>query len=876
MGQTAPRGALKEYVRKRDFARTPEPRGRTARRPTAGAPQFVVQQHAARRLHYDFRLELDGVLKSWAVPKGPSLDSSERRMAVQTEDHPLEYAGFEGVIPKGEYGGGTVVVWDRGRWEPIGDARAGLANGKLEFQLFGTKLTGRWHLVRTRGRAGDRGKRTWLLIKGRDAATRSGKDAEITQRATASVRSGRDLAAVAAAADRVWSNAHAEVAAKSVAKRARANDPVKRPRSKRAPQKGAIDLPQRPLPRFIAPQLATLVDAPPRGAEWLHERKLDGYRIAARIENGAVQLLTRSGKDWTPMFGNVAGALARLPVRSALIDGEVVVNDAQGHSRFQLLQNALERHASVEYYAFDLLHLDGFDLRAAPLLARKELLEKLLGRQPAAKHIHYCEHVSRGADAFFARECKRGEEGIVSKLASAAYVSGRTRSWLEVKCHKRQEFVVVGFTEPRGSRVGLGALLLGVYDDAGALRFSGKVGTGFSGALLAELREKLAKLERAIAPVVDPQRAERGAHWVEPKLVAEVEFTEWTDDGKVRHPSFVALRTDKPAAAIRRETPELAPRSGAPNNPTKSAAHSAAPPAERAEVAGVRLSNPGRVYWPDVGVTKSELAQYWETVSERALPLLARRPLSLVRCPDGVDAKCFFQKHATATLSKQIGRVPIRRGEDPYAMVTDLRSLVALVQIGVIELHPWGSRADAIEKPDLFILDLDPDPAVPWRRLAETALLLRGFLAELGFVPFLRTTGGKGLHVVAPITRRSSWEEVKAFTHAVALRIVREAPHQFTAEIPKAKRRNKILIDYLRNQPEATAIASYSPRARPGAPVAMPLAWDELDPRAKAPPRWSVRDAAARLAQPDPWAAFETSRRALTQQIQDLVRVDGE
>jgi bifunctional non-homologous end joining protein LigD len=831
------RGALREYGRKRDFGRTPEPRGRAVRKKRAAGLSFVVQQHAARRLHYDFRLELDGVLKSWAVPKGPSLDSAERRMAVEVEDHPLEYAGFEGVIPKGEYGGGTVVVWDRGTWEPIGDPRAGLAKGKLEFQLAGEKLHGRWHLVRMRARAQDRGKRMWLLIKGRDEATRTGAAAEVTARETASVLTGRDLAGVAADADRVWSSQKGEV----------------------KPPKKTQSLPRKPLPRALEPQLATLVDAPPEGDDWLHELKLDGYRILARVDNGKVRLLTRSGNDWTDTFPSVAAAVARLPAETALLDGEVVVNDAAGRSRFQLLQNALKRgDAPFQYHVFDLLHLDGYDLRAAPLTARKELLEKLVEGASGARNLHFSRHTVGGGAAAFAKACKAGEEGILCKRADAPYVSGRTKTWLKVKCQKRQEFVVVGYTDPRRSRVGIGALLLGTYDAAGALRYAGKVGTGFNQALLGELAARLAKLARKEPPVVDRERAERGAHWVDPILVAEVEFTEWTDDGKVRHPSFVALRSDKAPAAIRREVEEPVVRAQA----------------ERAEVAGVRLSNPDRVYWPDVGVTKSELAQYWETMAERALPGLAGRPLSLVRHPDGVDKKGFFQKHATSALSKQVPRVTINEGEEPYAMVRDLTAIVALVQIGVIEFHPWGSRADAIEKPDLFILDLDPDPAVPWRRLAETALLLRAFLSDLGFVPFLRTTGGKGLHVVVPIVRRNGWEEIKSFTRSLALRLVREAPEHYTAQISKAKRTGKILIDYLRNQRDATAIASYSPRARDGAPVAIPLAWDELDPKGKGPPVWSLREAPSRLAEPDPWADFEASRRPLTKKLRDLVHVD--
>ena len=807
------RSGLVEYDRKRDFDRTPEPRGATGRGKAARAGlAFVVQEHRARRLHYDFRLELDGALKSWAVPKGPSLDTGVRRMAVETEDHPLDYADFEGVIPAGEYGGGTVLIWDRGSWEPIGDPHAALRKGHLEFRLAGKKLRGRWHLVRMEPRAADRGKKNWLLIKA--------SNTELRERA-------KGRAAVPA-------------------------------------------LPREALPAKLEPQLATLVDAAPDGPEWLHEIKFDGYRLLTRIQHGAVRLLTRAGNDWTARMPALAASLAGLPVDTALLDGEVVALDEHGRSRFQLLQRALQGGgASLHFYAFDLLHVDGFDLRAAPLTSRKEALRKLLARVRRDPTLHYSDHVQGGGAVFFAEACRNGLEGIVSKLASSPYRSGRSRTWLKRKCGQRQEFVVVGFTEPAGSRVGLGALLLGVHGDDGALRYCGKVGTGFDDDTLARLRKRLAALERPKPSVVDPKRAERRPHWVAPELVAEVSFSEWTRDGKIRHPSFVALRTDKPASAIRREIPRAVAGLA---KPPRSRAKAAAAPAQRSEVAGVRLSTPGRVYFPDLGVTKSELAQYYETMAERVVPALANRPLSLVRCPSGCNAKCFYQKHATDSIPERVGRVAVNRGEKPYTMVTDLASIVSLVQIAVIEFHVWGSRADRIERPDLLVFDLDPDPSVPWRRVAEAAQLLRLVLTELELVPFLRTTGGKGLHVVVPLVRRSTWNDVKSFTHDVALRIVREAPDRYTALFSKRKRHGKILIDTLRNQRDATAIASYSLRARPGAPVAIPLGWDELDLRAEGPPTWSIREAPERLAMDDPWQAFEASRRVLTARARVRVR----
>jgi bifunctional non-homologous end joining protein LigD len=800
-----------------------------------------VQKHAARRLHYDFRLELDGVLKSWAVPKGPSLVAGARRMAVATEDHPLDYATFEGVIPKGEYGGGTVQLWDHGSWEPLDDPHAALAKGDLSFRLNGSKLRGRWHLVRMRARAADRGRSHWLLIKGRDAEARSESGGDVTEREPRSVTTGRALEEIARDADRVWSSDTGERKVKP----ARSAGAGKAPGAKRAA-----------LPARIEFELATLVDAPPTGDEWLHEIKLDGYRLAVRIERGRVQLFTRGGKDWTDTFPRLAEAAAALPVDRAWLDGEAVVFDAEGRTRFQLLQNAQggTGAAGLQLVVFDLLHLDGSDLRGAPLVERKRLLQELLARAPKRLPLRFGQDVRGRGDAFFREACKRGVEGIVSKRADAPHRAGRTRAWLKVKCLQRQEFVVVGFTEPGGSRVGLGALLVGAHDATGKLRYCGKVGTGFAAAQLAALRARLDALAQDDPPVIDPKRAERGAHWTAPRLVAEIEFTEWTGDGKLRHPVFVGIREDKRPKDVRIETEQ----------PVEEVA--AASPALRTEVAGVRLSHPDRVYWPDVGVTKSELAQYYEAVADRILPGLRDRPLTMLRCPAGVGGERFFQKHAGDTVSSRVARVTVRRGEAPYAMVTDLPSLVSLVQIGVLELHVWGARADRLDRPDLVVFDLDPDPAVPWSRVAGTAKVFRSTLADLGFVPFVRTTGGKGLHVVVPLVRRAGWDEVKRFARSLAELFAAEAPDFYTAVMSKQRREGKIYIDYLRNAPEATAIASWSTRARPGAPIAMPLAWDELDEGAEQP-RFVLRDAPARLAARDPWRDFEASRRPLSASI---------
>jgi bifunctional non-homologous end joining protein LigD len=879
--------SLDEYRRKRDFESTHEPRGRLAGARRGRALQFVIQKHAARNLHYDFRLELDGVLKSWAVPKGPSLVPTDKRMAAQVEDHPLEYGGFEGVIPKGEYGGGSVVVWDRGTWEPIGDPHQGLAKGDLTFLLDGEKLRGRWHLVRMRARDGEsRRKPSWLLIKGRDEEARDASAPPITEIAPASVLSGRDVGDVARDADRVWSSEHGEV------------DLAVDPSDVAGARRGL-------LPKTVEPQLATLVDAVPDGDDWIHELKLDGYRVLCRVERGKARLITRGGLDWTDRFGPLAAALAKLPLTSALLDGEAVVLDERGRSSFQALQEALgdPRRGDLHLFLFDLLHLDGYDLRRAALVDRKALLAKLLANTTRASPLHLSDHVRGSGIRFFEQACRSGVEGVVSKLASAPYESKRTRTWLKTKCLRRQELVVVGWSEPSGSRTGLGALLLGAHDDDGTLQYAGKVGTGFDTKTLHHLRAKLDTLARSAPAVVGAPRA-RGVHWVEPDLVAEIAFTEWTRDGKVRHPTFLGLREDKPASEVTIEHEEQAPdESSSPrreeqdpaakqtstasrgkqaiavkqqprSSRRKQAATSAAlgvstaPPPLVAEVAGVRLSTPDRVYFPELGVTKSELAQYYERMADRVLPGLVHRPLSLVRCPEDRN-ECFYQKRANRSIPEIVPRVVVKKGREAYAMVTDLPSLIALVQVGVLEFHVWGARDDRLDRPDLLIFDLDPDPAVEWSDVADTALLLRGLLEELGLIAFVRSTGGKGLHLVTPIERRSPWEEVKGFAEAIALQLVRAAPDRFTAEVAKAKRKGKIYIDWLRNDRESTAIASWSVRAREGAPVAATLSWDEL--RSSTRPVIGVRDAPARLALPDPWADFERSRRPLTRAMRKRV-----
>lgn len=748
----------------RDFRATREPRGGRPR--SAGRKlSYFIQRHAATRLHYDLRLELDGVLKSWAVPKGPSLDPSDRRLAVQVEDHPLEYGSFEGEIPKGQYGAGVVTVWDRGGWIPDGDPRAGLARGRLKFRLEGKRLSGRWTLVAMSGAAGAGGK-NWLLIKEKDEAVRP---------------------------------------------------------------------PPRDLER-VEPQLATLAAKVPAGAGWTHEVKFDGYRILAHAGRGGPVLRSRRGLDWTHRFPALAKALKGLVAESAVLDGEAVALDEDGRSHFQLLQNALseKRTDAVVYYVFDLLELDGRDLRGEPLAARKTALKALLDASAGKagpefrRRVRYSEEFDGEGEGLFRSACELGLEGVVSKLRGAPYRSGRSKDWLKVKCLQEQELVIVGFTDPAGARGGFGALVLGVRED-GRLRYAGRVGTGFTAASLKELRARLGTLAAARCPLAAPPPgpAARGVHWVKPVLVAEVAFTGWTSDGALRHPSFKGLREDKTAEEAVVERPAAAPR----------------------------LTHPERVLYPGIGITKLDLARYYEAAAGRMLPHIAGRPLALVRCPGGVGKPCFYQKNAGDTFPYDV------RAGDGFVYVEDARGLAALAQAGALEIHPWGCRAADLEHPDVLTFDLDPAPGAPWRAVAAAAREARARLETLGLGAFLKTTGGKGLHVAVPLKPRASWPEAKAFCKAFAELMAADAPELYTTKLNKAARRGRLFIDYLRNERGATAVAAYSPRARPGAPVSTPLSWSELSGSMRSD-KFDVRTVLPRLER-DPWEGFERARRDL-------------
>lgn len=911
--------SLAKYHRKRDFAKTAEPKGRVAKKPRAksrGGLSFVVQKHAASHLHYDFRLEFDGVLKSWAVPKGPSLDPAVKALAMEVEDHPVEYGKFEGTIPQGEYGGGTVMLWDRGTWEPIDDAapvavRAALKKGHLKFTLHGERLTGGWTLQRIRV---ERGRAQWLLIKRTDDAARPGDGHGIEERESTSIDTQRSMDEIAAG-NKEWTKSGARTkqpTKKKPAVKKTAARTAKAPRAKRAKAKkrepGEIAGAKRgAVPKNFAPQLATISDAVPEGDEWLHEMKFDGYRILAeksgRSAKGA-KLVTRNGNDWTAKFPRLAAAVETLPF-SGVMDGELCAIDERGVTHFQKLQTAIRdgREAELLYYVFDLPFCDGFDLRGATLADRKALLAELLAASDVGGGpIRLSEHIAGRGPEVLASACKNGLEGVVSKRADSRYESSRSAAWLKTKCHGRQEFVIGGYTPPSGARHGFGSLLLGYYDADGTLHYSGKVGTGFDDKALTDLKRRMDKLKAAAMPFESvPRVIEReGPTWLKPKLVAEVEFTEWTSDGALRHPSFQGLREDKPAREVVRERTireKLARRKGQENvmaltsarhavkKPVKKAVAKKAPAKRTAksqasgsvaaakknaavdEVAGVRLTHPDRVLFADANLTKRDVAEYYASVAEWILPHVVGRPLTLVRCPDGEGGACFFQKHWKESLPDAVGKVivPMKSGQEPYVTLTGLAGLIGLVQMSVLELHPWGAKNDDLEHPDQIIFDLDPGPGVAWPAVVQAAQDIRALLKELKLESFVRTSGGKGLHVVVPIAPKSTWDEAAGFAHHIALGLAVHEPKRFVANMRKELRKGKIFVDYLRNQRSSTSVASYSTRNRPGAPVALPVSWTEL-PKLKGPAEFTVRNVPARLAKlkRDPWDGFFATKQTLT------------
>jgi len=856
---------LEEYIRKRDFAATPEPAGGgEAAAPAApGQLRFVVHKHAARALHYDVRLEISGVYASWAVPKGPSLDTADKRLAVHVEDHPIEYGSFEGTIPAGEYGGGTVMVWDRGSFAPIGDPVAALAAGQLKFVLDGSKLHGAFALVRMKPRPGEK-RENWLLIKERDAETRARADYDVLAALPDSADSGRTMEQIAASGA-VWTSGGVEGAAPAPTGGPAGADgpavagpaPDVRPRAD-SPG-GAIAA---PMPIAAEFQLATLVDEAPEGELWIHEVKYDGYRLRIALERGRARVLTRHGADWTGRFAPLAAAVEALPAGSALIDGEAVVFGADGRPDFGLLQEALSsggRADHIDFAAFDLLYLDGFDLRGELLLRRKELLRALLDAAPAGGPLRYVEHFAGRGPEFHASSCELLLEGSVSKRGDRSWIPGRSRDWLKAKCLARQEFVVGGWTDPSGSRVAFGALLLGVHDAGGALRYAGRVGTGFTERTLASLRGRLDALAADEPPFADPPRL-KDVHWVRPELVAEVEFREWTHDGVVRQPSFEGLREDADPRSVTRETP-VGPDGMADADPAPA-------PARGLVMAGVDISNPDKVLEP-AGISKGDLARYYAAVAPALLPHLCGRLLTIVRCPHGPGggSSCFYQKHPEERGWPQdlrVIEVEEKGGQLPYFCVDNEAGLLSLVQLGSLEIHTWSSLASDPERPDRIVLDLDPDPGIGFADVVAAARTVRDALGALGLGAFAKTTGGHGLHVVTPIEVGYGFDTVRDAAHALVDRLAAADPATFTARMAKAARPGRVFVDYLRNAHGATAVCAFSTRARPGAPVSVPVTWDELDGAdpASLDTDSVPRRVAAQAA--DPWAGYEAARRPIT------------
>ena len=847
---------LTEYNRKRDFDKTREPPGQRSKarqRAEAGSLSFVIQKHAARHLHYDFRLELDGTLVSWAVPKGPSLDPKDKRLAVHVEDHPLSYGNFEGSIPKGQYGGGEVIVWDHGIWKPHADPGKAYRDGKLKFTLIGEKLSGDWTLVRTRLKgSGDR--QQWLLIKENDHAARGAAEYDVLTERPESVISGATID------ERSGQRSEATGKSPPVAKTAARPKPQKKPTATAAAKRGSAA-----FPKTLAPQLATLVSQPPAG-DWRYEIKFDGYRLMIRFDaRGKLSLLTRNGHDWSHRLPEQCKELRGLGLKNSWLDGELVVLDEDGLPDFQALQNAFDTECShsMLLYLFDAPFLNGEDLRQQPLETRRQALEQVLAAH-ASESLRFSDTFEADYASILKSACAMSLEGLIGKRAGSPYVSRRSADWIKLKCKQRQEFVIIGFTAPKGSRSGFGSLLLGVHEgDQDQLRYAGRVGTGFSQARISELHRQLARLQQDAQPVAGSVPDSRSATWVKPQLVCEVEFAEWTTSGVIRQPVFVALRSDKPARDIVREQP-LQPEQVARVMGRKKVS---------GQVAGVRISNAQRVIDQHSGITKGELAAFYASICDWIMPHLSGRPVSLLRAPEGVEGEQFFQKHAERLA------IPHIRHLDPaldpehgrYMEVNNLKALIGAVQMGSIEFHTWGSGSRYIDKPDRLTLDLDPDPELPWKSMLEATELVLAVLDELGLQSWLKTSGGKGMHIIVPLARHTNWETVKAFSRAISRFMARQLPDRFTDKMGPRNRVGKIFVDYLRNQHGASTVAAYSVRARPGLAISVPIAREELS-QLRSAAQWHIGNLHERLGQlaQDPWTGYQNRQRIKREHWQQL------
>ncbi|MBN9232123.1 MAG: DNA ligase D [Legionella sp.] len=818
---------LSQYRRKRDFSQTPEPAGNTVNKAIEPQKLYVIQKHAASHLHYDFRLELEGVLKSWAVPKGPSLDPKIKRLAMHVEDHPLEYGHFEGIIPKGQYGGGTVMLWDQGTWEPLDEfPLTAYKRGHLRFVLHGEKLKGRWDLLRFKD------DKHWFLIKYNDNESRPQDECDVTT-LNRSVLSNQLLEDISNSYEHIWG-----------AKTA--------PRSKKTKKKVPKSLTtssRTSYPGFIAPQLATLVNNPPKTDDWLHEIKLDGYRIEACKQGTQVTLRSRNNLHWTSKFPQIALAVEHLAHENIILDGEIIALDKDGHSNFQLLQNFLNQGDEINlvYFIFDILYLEHYDLRELPLLKRKEILQQSIPDNNPLLHIN--DYWLEQGDALYTYACEQGLEGIISKKKLSPYCSRRSKDWVKVKCNKRQEFIICGYSPPQGTRAHFGSLYLGVFNKKGTLDYTGNVGTGFTEKSLTQIFKLLQEHRTNKNPFNFNPEGAHSAHWVKPLIVCEVEFTEWTDEGHLRHPSFKGLRMDKKAKEVVRE---------------QALAH------EETPNTSIKLSNPNRELYPEDHITKEELLEYYSEISPYILPHIQERLLTIVRCPSNFT-ECFYQRHYKKSFTQALHPFEDPENNEDYFYLNDTQGLLELVQLGVLEIHPWGSTIQHLEQPDRIIFDLDPAPDIAWSEVVAAAVAVKNYLIQCKLTSFVKTTGGKGLHVVVPIIPEYNWAEVKEFTQHFVQLLEQIHPELYVSKMTKKRRTGKIYIDYLRNQRTATAVAAYSTRARPHAPLSTPLGWDELSNQVK-DNTFTLRTLPQRLSQlkKDPWHNFWRIKQSLQLEQLDL------
>ena len=830
--------SLKTYKSKRNFAITPEPADGGDQ--GGEALKFVIQKHWASRLHYDFRLELDGVMLSWAVPKGPSYDTHDKRMAVHVEDHPISYNDFEGTIPPKQYGAGKVIIWDKGVWRPLDDPRKALAAGNLKFELSGHKMHGRWVLVRMKGK-GEK-QEPWLLIKEKDDYARPAEQFSVVDEMPDSVKAlplpggapaaGSPLAATPAPAP-------ATPAARS-------------PRSAAAPAAAPSpdDAPKAALPDSLSPQLATLVDAPPSSPEeWLFEIKFDGYRLLARIDGKDIRLITRNGNDWTHKLQPLRASLEKMKLPAGWYDGEIVVHDDDGRPDFGLLQNAFdEAHpGDIVYFLFDIPFHDGRDLRDLPLEARREILQDIMKKR-ATDTVRFSVALDATPQEMVAAACRMGLEGVIGKRRDSRYTSRRGGTWIKLKCGQRQEFVIGGYTDPQGSRSGFGSLLLGTYDKDGKLQYAGNVGSGFNAATLSDIKSKMDKLAADQSPFAPSREIDKKAHWLKPTLVAEVSFGEWTHSGSIRHAVFEGLRKDKKAGAITRELPTHLIEEKTVELP-----------------ASLKVTNPGRVIDKQSGATKISLVRYYGLVGELMLPHLKGRPVSLVRAPDGVGGELFFQKHADITKLPGVKQLKQALDPDhpPMLEVATEQGLLSAAQMNVIELHTQNASATSYEKPNRMVFDLDPGKGVTWEQVREAAQLMHAFLDHLGLPAFLKTSGGKGLHVVVPIKPGYGWDDVKAFSQAIVAHMAQNIPERFVQKSGPSNRIGKIFIDYLRNGRGSTTACAWSARARPGMGISVPVTWEELG-ELRGGDHWTVATVHTRLDVGNtPWDDYAKAAKGL-------------